>query len=169
MAPVLTRTVRVTRSFRTPPGRVFAAWLDARIARRWLFATAARPIAHIELDARVGGSFRFVDRRGDAAVEYKGQYLLVEPPRRLTFTLLLEEPSPAITHVVVAVDRTRSGCALAVIHEHVPRRRARDIEGRWCGMLYGLAETLETIQPARERRIPRSLPFSPTPAYRSAP
>ena len=168
MAPVLTRTLRVTRRFRAPPMRVFAAWLDPDVARRWLFATASRAMAHVDLDARPGGSFRFVDRRPDATVEYEGEYLMVDPPRRLTFALSLPGQSLVITHVIVEIDRTPDGCVLDLVHEHVPKDLARDIEGRWCGMLYGLAELLESIPAARERTR-RALPFSPTPAYRSAP
>jgi uncharacterized protein YndB with AHSA1/START domain len=168
MAPVLTRTLRVTRRFRAPPPRVFAAWLDPAIARRWLFATASHPVADVDLDARPGGSFRFVDRHGDTTVEYCGEYLMVDPPRRLTFALSLPGQSPAITHVMVEVDRTPNGCTLDLVHEHVPKDKAREIEGRWCGMLYGLAELLDSIPAARERRTRRPLPFS-TPAYRSAP
>lgn len=168
MAPVLTRTLRVTRRFREAPPRVFAAWLDPAIARRWLFATASHPVAHVDLDARPGGSFRFVDSRGDTTVEYSGEYLMVDPPRRLTFALSLPGQSPAITHVMVEVDRAPNGCTLDLVHEHVPKDKARDIEGRWCGMLYGLAELLESIPAAREGRTRSSLQFS-TPAYRSAP
>jgi len=169
VASVLTRSVRATRRFRASPERVFAAWIDPVLARRWLFATALCPIAEVELDARPGGSFRFVDRRGSATVEYHGEYLIVDPPRRLTFTLALEGPSPGITHVVVELDRTPRGSLLALVHEHVPRDRARDVEGRWYGMLYGLAETLASTPATREPLTRRSLPFSPSPAYRSAP
>jgi uncharacterized protein YndB with AHSA1/START domain len=166
---MLTRTIRVTRRFRASPARVFAAWLDPDVARRWLFATASRPIARVDLDARPGGSFRFVDRRPGAAFEYGGEYLMVDPPRRLTFALSLPGPSHATTHVMVEIDRTPNGCTLDLVHEHVPKDRARDIEGRWCGMLYGLAELLESIPAAREGRTRRPLPFSPTPVYRSVP
>ncbi|MGH7187364.1 MAG: SRPBCC family protein, partial [Pseudomonadota bacterium] len=83
-------TVRVARRFRAPPEQVFNAWLDARVAGRWLFATASRPMAHAEIDPRVGGSFRFVDRRNDERVEHIGEYLEIRPPRRLVFTLSLE-------------------------------------------------------------------------------
>ena len=148
---------------------MFAAWLDPSIARQWLFATASEPIAHVELDARPGGTFRFVDRRRDAIVEYRGEFLLIDPPRRLGFTLRQIELSPAITHVFVEIERTSSGCTLSLVHEQVPKGRARDVEGRWCGMLYGLAELLESIHVARDRRIGRAPDLSPTPAYRSAP
>jgi uncharacterized protein YndB with AHSA1/START domain len=166
---VLTRTLRVTRRFRASSARVFAAWLEPSIARRWLFATATRPLEYADLDARPGGTFRFVDRRRDAPIEYSGEYLLVDRPRRLGFTLARNELSPATTHVIVAIEGTSSGCRLSLVHELVPKDCARDVEGRWCGMLYGLAELLESIRVARDHRVGRPLNFSPTPAYRSMP
>ena len=166
---MLTRSVRATRRFRASPARVFAAWIDPSIARQWLFATASHPVAHVEFDARPGGTFRLVDRRRDALVEYSGEFLLVDPPRRLGFTLAQDELSAAITHVIVEIGRASSGCTLSLIHEQVPKGRARDMEGRWCGMLYGLAELLESIHVARDYRVGRPLDFSPIPAYRSAP
>src|ERR1700719_2247880 len=68
------RTLRLTRRLDAPPQRVFDAWLDPPLAARWLFATASRPIAHVEIDARVGRRFRFVDRDHGDAIEYVGEY-----------------------------------------------------------------------------------------------
>src|SRR5439155_2680936 len=56
------RTLRLMWRFDARAQRVFDAWLDPPFAARWLFATASRPIAHVEIDACVGGAFRFVDR-----------------------------------------------------------------------------------------------------------
>ena len=57
------RSVRVARRYAASPARVFDAWLDPAVARQWLFATASHPLAHVEIDARVEGSFCFVDRQ----------------------------------------------------------------------------------------------------------
>ena len=57
MASVLTRSIHVTRRVRGTPEQLFDAWLDADVARRWLFATATEPMTQVEIDARVGGSF----------------------------------------------------------------------------------------------------------------
>src|SRR2546422_8524707 len=51
----------VTSCYDAPSARVFGAWLDPEVAGQWLFATASRPMAHAEIDARVEGSFRFMD------------------------------------------------------------------------------------------------------------
>ena len=138
MAPVLTRSVRATRRFRASPERVFAAWLDADLARRWLFATATHPMAEVAIDARVGGSFRVVD--GERGVEHTGAYLEIVPPRRLSFSLSLEGDLRAVTHVTVDIAETRNGCAVTLVQTGVPREHARTVADRWCGMLYGLGE-----------------------------
>jgi len=161
--------LRVTRHFGVPPERVFDAWLDAEVTGRWLFATASRAMARTEIDARVGGSFRFVDRRGDGIVEHTGEYLELDPPRRLVFTLSLERHPQVITRVAVEIVPSRYGCALTLAHEGVPRDRAGDTAARWRGILYGLGETLEALAPAVDFRQRRPTALRPTAAYRSAP
>jgi uncharacterized protein YndB with AHSA1/START domain len=95
--------VRVTRKFKASPERVFDAWLDPRIARRWLFATASRPITRVTIDARVGGAFRFVDRNDGAHIEHAGVYIEILRPRRLAFTLSLENHRQVMTRVVTEI------------------------------------------------------------------
>lgn len=168
MAAVLTRTVRVTQRFDQPVERVFAAWLDHEVAGRWLFATASRPIVVVDIDARVGGAFRFVDRRRYETIEHSGEYLEIVPPRRLVFTLSLEG-EPAFTRVTVEIVRVLCSCTLALVHENVPQDRARDVEGRWCGMLYGLDEALASTPVAVGHRIRRPVASHPISAQRSAP
>lgn len=163
---MLTRAIRVTRHLRAAPGRVFAAWLDARVARHWLFATALHPLAQLKIDARVGGSFRCTDDRG---VERAGDYLEIDAPRRLVFTLPLEAHRSVVTCVTVEfIGASRRGCTLELVHDGVPREQASAIAGRWHGMLYGLGKTLEALRPQRRRGDPVGSRY-PIPAWRSAP
>src|SRR6266542_2804747 len=72
--------LRVARRYGVPPGRVFDAWLNPAVARLWLFATASRPLDHVEIDGQVNGSFCFVDRRnGGDMTEYTGEYVEIVP------------------------------------------------------------------------------------------
>lgn len=137
------RDLRVARRYGASPQRVFDAWLDPAVARQWLFATASRPLAHVEIDAKVGGSFCFVDRQEAAAVtRYTGEYLEIEPPRRLVFRLCLAKHVE--TRVTVEIAPLAKGCRLTVLHENVPHEHADHMHERWTGILFGLGATLES-------------------------
>jgi len=140
--------LRVTRRYDAPSPRVFNAWLDPEVAARWLFATASRPMAHVEIDARVEGSFSFVDRRDGKIIEYTGEYIEIVPHRRLVFTLSMEEHPSVITRVIVEIAPLKKGCELKLTHENVPQDRASHIEGRWTGILYGLGVMLDSASTA---------------------
>jgi uncharacterized protein YndB with AHSA1/START domain len=136
------RTLRLTRRFDARAQRVFDAWLDPPFAARWLFATASRPIAHVEIDARVGHAFRLVDRDHGRAIEYAGEYIEIVPNRRLAFTLVLPHAEPTNTRVTVAIASLPRGSRLNLVHENVPNMNASYINDRWTGILYGLGVTL---------------------------
>jgi uncharacterized protein YndB with AHSA1/START domain len=141
--------VRVTKGFRAPPERVFAAWLNANSAGTWLFATAARPIAEVDIDARIGGAFRFLERRRRSSTEYAGRYLAIVPSRRLAFTLALD--GGRISTVTIDIAPRRSGCALVLRHQPVPSCERQRTEARWTGILYGL-----------ELMLDAEIPYGPT-------
>jgi len=140
--------IRVTRRFGARPDRVFNAWLDPGLAGRWLFATASRPMALVEIDARAEGPFCFVDRRDGAITRYTGEYIEIVPHQRLVFTLCMENDPHPITRVRVEITSLKKGCELTLTHENVPQDRAGYIEGRWTGILYGLGETLDSASTA---------------------
>ena len=140
------RTLRAARRYSASPARVFDAWLDPAVARQWLFATASHPLAYIEIDARVKGSFCFVDRQ-DAVdgTRYTGEYLEITPPQRLVFTLSVAKFVE--TRVTVVIAPLAKGCRLTLLHENVPRDHASTMHGRWTGILFGLGAMLDSATP----------------------
>jgi uncharacterized protein YndB with AHSA1/START domain len=153
--------VRVTQRYSGPPERVFDAWLDPAKAGKWLFATAWRPMSCVDIHARNGGSFRLSDSRG---AEYTGQYIEVARPRRLVFTLAMENSPRVVTRVTVKIEPLRSGSKLSLVHEDVPVDQASRIENRWTGMLYGLGEMLELQGRAHRQRGVRKLRYQAFPS-----
>ncbi len=70
--------LRVSRSFRAAAERVYDAFLDPAVAGQFMFATPAGEMVRVEIDARVGGRYVFVDRREGEDVEHSGEYLELE-------------------------------------------------------------------------------------------
>lgn len=135
--------LRVSRRFLASPQRVFDAWLDPEVAGTWLFATASRPMAKVQIDGRVEGSFCFVERHGGAVIEHTGEYLEITPPRRLVFSLTMERYPHALTRVGVGIAPLKKGCELILTHDNVPAACAEDTALRWTGILYGLGVALD--------------------------
>lgn len=136
--------IRVKKRYDAPSRCIFGAWLDPKLAGKWLFATASQPMAHVEIDGRVGGSFCFVERQADETVTYMGQYVQIVPDSRLAFTLSMQPHLDVVSRVTVAIAPLAKGCTLELTHENVPRVHASYVEGRWTGILYGLSVTLDS-------------------------
>ncbi|MEJ2086280.1 MAG: SRPBCC family protein, partial [Acidobacteriota bacterium] len=120
---------------------VFDAWLDPEKAGRFLFATADGEMVRVEIDARVGGRYSIVDRRDGQDVEHVGEYLEIERPRRLVFTLQVPFYSEEVDRVTVQIEPTDGGCDLTLIHETAPRWADAAVEG-WSGILDSLNKAL---------------------------
>jgi uncharacterized protein YndB with AHSA1/START domain len=134
-----TATVRVRRQFDAPPERVFDAWLDSGRAARFLFATPHGRMVTAEIDARVGGMFRLVDRRDGEDVEHAGTYLEIDRPRRLVFTFAVPTYSSAVTRVTIEIAPAGEGCELRLIHEGVLPGYESQTESGWLSILDRLA------------------------------
>ena len=158
-------TIRVARRYDAPTAQVFAAWLDPALARLWLFATATRPMRDGEIDARVGGRYRFVEDRGGTIVEHRGEYAAIVPARKLVFTLVSPDVPEATTRVRADFAPVAAGCVVTVSHTGLPARRARQLRARWTGILYGLGATLGVRHDAA--RAAQTLSASRIPTERS--
>lgn len=141
--------VRVTHRFQASAERVFDAWLDAEGAARWMFATPTGEMVRAEIDPRVGGTFRFVDRRDGEDVDHTGEYLEIDRPRRLVFTFSVD--GSEADRVTLEIAPLESGCELTLTHEMSPAwaEYAERAKEGWSTMLEGLADALGEVYPRR--------------------
>jgi len=126
----IVREVRIAAS----PEVVFGYFTDAEKLVVWKAASA-------ELDARPGGVFRMdVTGRGDVA---RGEYLAIDPPRRVVFTWAWEDPGTAMPSarsvVEVTLSPDRDGTLLRLVHRGVPRETRRRSAAGWAHYLARLA------------------------------
>jgi uncharacterized protein YndB with AHSA1/START domain len=134
--------LRVTHRFDASAERVFDAWLDPKTAGRWLFATATGQMVRVEIDARVGGQFVFVDRRDGEDVEHRGEYLDIDRPRRLVFTFGVPKYSREMTRVCIDIVPRETGCELTLTHEGALPEYADRTKAGWTEILGRLAANL---------------------------
>jgi uncharacterized protein YndB with AHSA1/START domain len=134
--------LRIARHLSAPPERVFDAWLDPRVAGRWLFATPGGENVRCDIDARAGGSFVITDRRDSEDVEHVGSYIEIDRPRRLVFTFGVPKYSSEITTVIVTIMPSGAGCDVALEHQDVPTEWRSQTEEGWRDLLARLEQVL---------------------------
>ncbi len=135
-------SLSVSHRFTASPERVFDAWIDPDTAGKWLFAAPNGEMVRVEIDARVGGKFVFVDRRDGEDVEHTGEYLELDRPRRLVFTFAVPKYSPVVTRVTIDIVPTKTGCDLTLTHDGVLPEWASRTESGWTMLLEGLGRTI---------------------------
>lgn len=136
----------ITREFAAPPERVFDAWLDPAQARRFLFATEEGEIIACEIDARVGGSARIVDRRAGGDAVHRLRYEVIERPHLLVFLFAADPAGEGEwTRVSIAIAPSATGCTLALTHEMDPQwaEYADRTRQGWTMILGNLARIME--------------------------
>ena len=116
--------VRVERTLTAPPERVFAAWTDPAILRRWYCPNPDLPL-EVEADARVGGRYR-VDMGGGRFVA-EGEYTELVPGRVVAFTWRWTT-SDAVSAVRVELSPTPDG-GTRVVLVHTGLADAEDAQG----------------------------------------
>jgi uncharacterized protein YndB with AHSA1/START domain len=136
-----TVSVTVERRLAASPEAVFDAWLDPASARRWLFATPDGAMERVEIDARVGGGFTIVERRGAERAEHHGEYVELDRPRRLAFDFWTSF-SAERSRVTVAIRPDGDGALITLTHDGVWDGWQDKTRQGWTMILDGLARTL---------------------------
>jgi uncharacterized protein YndB with AHSA1/START domain len=113
-----------------------------------------------EIDARVGGKFCFVDRRDGEDVAHTGEYLELERPRLIVFTLSVPKYGQEGDRVAIEIAPEGPRCTLTLTHELRPNRFAseRQIEAGWAAILAECAAQIdrELLQARVVRRFEAS-------------
>lgn len=135
----------VRHRYASAPERVFDAWLDPKTAAKFAFATPDGEMIVAEVDPRVGGRFKFTDRRPDMGdVEHVGEYVEIERPHRLVFTFAVPQFDPAYTRVTLTfATLPGGGCELTLTHEGVPPEYAEQTPKGWEMILESLARVVD--------------------------
>lgn len=139
--------VTVKHRFTASAERVYDAWLDPDTARRFLFATATGEIVRCDIDARPGGRYAIVDRRGGEDVLHEGTYLSLERPKRIVFTLRVPKYSPDEDRVTIHIEPLAHGCEVTLSTE-TPEQWIEDTRRGWTTIVHVLDDLLPGDTPS---------------------
>ena len=100
--------IRMTRLFNAPRHLVFEAMTTPEHVKQWwgrLGEGYSVPVC--EIDLRVGGAWRFVNRHPKGEAAFYGEYREITPPSRLVFTEIFEQFPDSVS--VVTAELTDEG------------------------------------------------------------
>lgn len=147
-------TVRVSRQFTAAIQCVFDAWLDPVTAGS-LFATDAGEVMRAEIDARIGGRFSFVRRESGLEVRRAGEFLSIDRPHLLAFSLSDNTRARADDRVVIELASVGLGSLIVLTHEMGLERYAERhrVESEWRRRLAMLAFLCPVARGADSSRV----------------
>ena len=134
--------LKMTRRFDASAERLFDAWTDPRLAHGWLFTTPQSESHSAEMDLRVGGKWKIVDRRGGTDYTAIGEYLEIDRPHRLVFSFGMPQFSPAFTQVTVEIAADGDGATLTLTQEGLPPEHIPPTRDGWAEMFEALSSEL---------------------------
>jgi uncharacterized protein YndB with AHSA1/START domain len=133
------REIQVTRVFDAPRQLVFDAFTKAELIKRWLTGPPGWTFKVCEMDAKVGGAYRYVWRGPDGTeMGMRGVIKEIVRPERIVATEQFDEawyPGEAIDTTVFAEERGKTTLTLTVQYAS---REARDMALK-SGMDQGMA------------------------------
>jgi len=139
--------IRMTRLFDAPRQLVFEAMTKPEHVKRWwgrLGEGYSVPVC--EIDLRLGGRWRFVNRHPKGEAAFHGEYREITPPSRLVFTEIFEE-FPDTVSVVTAEFTDEGGKTRLTATVRYPSLEVRDMViasgmSRGAGISYDRLEDL---------------------------
>lgn len=137
--------IRMTRLFDAPRKLVFDVMSRPEHVKRWwgcLGEGFSVPVC--EIDLRVGGKWRFVNKHPEGEAAFHGEYVEIDPPGRLVFTEIFEE-YPDVVTTVTSVLTEEGGKTRLTATVKYPSQEVRDMV-KATGMEHGAGLSYDRLE-----------------------
>lgn len=141
------RTVRLHRVLRTPPEKVYRAFLDADALSKWLPPYGFTCKVH-HLEAHAGGSFRmsFSNFTSGNSHSFGGEYLELVPNERIRYTDKFDDANlPGVMEVTVSLKPVLCGTDVSIAQAGIPE--LIPLEMCYLGWQESLAQLAHLVEP----------------------
>ncbi|KAA0965682.1 SRPBCC domain-containing protein [Sporosarcina sp. ANT_H38] len=153
-----TTTLTMIRNFDVASERVFDAWLNPELMRKWFFTLeGTNQVA--QNNPQVGGTWEIIDQRDGKDYRAIGEYLEIDLSKKLVFTFKMPQFSDTEDTITVVLKSLELGCEMTfsqeIIVPHEENWTPTDIEKAlgeyhdgsehgWNLMFMGLKQLVET-------------------------
>ena len=97
--------ITMTRVFDAPREEVWREWTEPERFADWYGGTGGRvPVESVSMDVRPGGAWRATMYAGDHEIQWRGDYVEVDPPSHLVLTVSDQPEGPTDQLVVDLTD-----------------------------------------------------------------
>lgn len=146
-----TTTLRLVRTIKAPPERVYQCFLDPDAYAKWIPPHGFTGKVH-KMEPKVGGTFRMsfstINRSWTHA--FGGIYKELVPNRRIVHTDKFEDPSMGEGEMTVTIDLkpVPGGTELTIVQSGIPKGPAGE------GAPYGWSQSLDNLATLCEAELP---------------
>lgn len=120
----------VRRLIKADQARLFAAFSKAEAIEQWFSPSADITVEVLQFDFTVGGRYRFRYAMLDGSFPtLGGRFELIQPPAKLSFTWVWEEPDPHAnipTRVSVELHDKGNATEVVLTHSQIPTEEIAD-------------------------------------------
>jgi uncharacterized protein YndB with AHSA1/START domain len=137
--------ILITREFDAPKHLVYKAWTTPELVERWWTAKRGR-ITSIEIDLRVGGSWRYVMVAGeeDLEVGFHGEYREIVPDERIVSTEVYEGfPDAEALNTLTLTERDGRTTLEVLVQHKTKEHRDGHLES---GMEDGMQDAMDLLE-----------------------
>jgi uncharacterized protein YndB with AHSA1/START domain len=134
-------TAHVERVLPARPERAYDAWLDERSLKEFMCPAPGRA-TEVVVDARVGGSLRFVMTFPHRQTEITGQFVALDRPERVSFTWQPDSDDHESIVTVLFAPHGEDQTHMTIIHSRQLPRLIPDYVAGWTSIADRLSEYL---------------------------
>ena len=140
-------SVQLHRVLRTPPEKVYRAFLEPGAMSKWLPPYGFTSQVH-DMDAKVGGTFRmtFQNFSSGHGHSFGGEYLELVANELIRYTNTFDDPNlPGVMQVTVTLKPVVCGTEVSIVQEGIPQ--VIPLEMCYLGWQESLAQLATLVEP----------------------
>ena len=131
----------LSRFFSVEPYAVFDAWTKPELMKSWLFKSPDNEIISVKTDLKVGGKFSILELDKNEKIDHFGEYLEIERPNKLVFTLEVPRHFSGVSKVSIEIRDKQNGCELIFSQSGIDTSKTKESWEIMLEMLKAVAYT----------------------------